>query len=69
MELVLGVILVILLIYLMFFRFLWAISKPIFIFLYDGIIGFLTRTTGMSVNAARALISLVFIILILWLIF
>lgn len=68
MGYVLGVILVILAIYLIFFRILWAICKPIFIFLYEGIINILTKT-GMSVNAARALISLIFIILILWWLF
>ena len=68
MGYVLGVILVILAIYLIFFRICWAITKPIFIFIYDGIINLLTRA-GMSVNAARALISLILIILILWWLF
>jgi len=68
MGYVVGVILAILAIYLMLFRICWAIIKPIFIFLYEGIINLLTNT-GMSVNAAKALISLIIIILILWWIF
>ena len=68
MGYVFGVILVILAIYLIFFRICWAITKPIFVFFYEGLINILTMT-GMSRNAARALISLIAIILILSLIF
>ena len=68
MGYVLGVILVILAIYLLFFRICWAITKPIFIFIYDWIINLLMKT-GISVSAARALISLIVIILILWWLF
>ena len=68
MGYIVGAILVVLAIYLIFFRICWAITKPIFVFIYEKIIEIFTRT-GMSVSAAKALISLIIIILILWWLF
>lgn len=47
-----------------FFRIIWAILRPIFEYLYQSIVKGL-RTTGMSEQAAKALVSLVSIMLII----
>ena len=61
-------IVIVLLICVIFYRFCWAICKPIFIFIYDGIVNGLMQT-GMSKQAAKALISLIVIALIISIIF
>lgn len=47
------------------FKLFWAILKPIFIFIYEGMVSLLNSSTGMSKQAARALISLIVIIIII----
>ncbi len=48
-------------------RFIWAISKPIFVYIYQKIINTL-RGTGMTEQAAQAIISGVIILIILFII-
>lgn len=46
-----------------FFRFAWAISKPIFVYLYERMVNAIMQQ-GMSEQAAKALISAIAILLI-----
>jgi len=53
---------------LAFWRFIWAISKPIFVYLYQSIVNAL-RGTGMTEQAAKAIVSGVAILLVLLILF
>lgn len=47
-----------------FWRFIWAVSKPILVFIYQSIVNAL-RGTGITEQAAKAIISAIAILLIL----
>ncbi len=47
-----------------FWRFIWFVSKPIFVYLYQSIVNAL-RGTGMTEQAAKAIISGIAIVVIL----
>lgn len=68
MWVVIITILIIFAICLAFWRFIWAISKPIFVYLYQRIINAL-RGTGMTEQAAKAVVSGVIILIILLILF
>jgi hypothetical protein len=68
MWVVIITVLMILAIYLVFWRLIWAISKPIFVYLYQSIVNAL-RGTGMTEQAAKAIVSGVAILLILLILF
>ena len=68
MWVVVITILIVFAICLAFWRFIWAISKPIFVFLYQSIVNAL-RGTGMTEQAAKAKVSGIAIVLILLILF
>ena len=68
MWVVVITILIVFAICLAFWRFIWAISKPIFVFLYQSIVNAL-RGTGMTEQAAKAIVSGIAIVLILLILF
>lgn len=47
-----------------FWRIIWAILRPIFVYVHQSILNAL-RSTGMSEEAARAIISVVIVIIII----
>ena len=51
-----------------FWRIIWAIFKPIFIFVYESIVNAL-MSTGITEQAAKAIVSVVAILIILWILF
>lgn len=53
---------------LAFWRFIWAISRPIFVYLYQSIINTL-RGTGMTEQAAKAIVSGIVLFIILLILF
>ena len=68
MWVVIITILIIFAIFLAFWRIIWAISKPIFVYLYQRIINAL-RETGMTEQAAKAIVSGVIILIIFLILF
>lgn len=68
MWVVIITILIVFAICLAFWRFIWAISKPIFVFIYQSIVNAL-RGTGMTEQAAKAIVSGIAIVLILLILF
>ena len=52
-----------LLVYLIFFRILWAITKPLFMYIYDSLVNAF-RSLGLKEDAAKAIISLIALIVI-----
>lgn len=68
MWVVVITILIVFAICLAFWRFIWAISKPIFVFIYQSIVNAL-RGTGMTEQAAKAIVSGIAIALILLILF
>lgn len=68
MWVVVITILIVFAICLAFWRFIWAISKPIFVFLYQSIVNAL-RGTGMTEQAAKAIVSGIALLLILLILF
>lgn len=68
MWVVIITILIVFAICLAFWRFIWAISKPIFVFIYQSIVNAL-RGTGMTEQAAKAIVSGIAIALILLILF
>ena len=68
MWVVIVTILIIFAIYLAFWRFIWEISKPIFVYLYQRAINTL-RGTGMTEQAAKAIVSGVVLLIILLILF
>ena len=68
MWVVVITILIVFAICLAFWRFIWAISKPIFVFIYQSIVNAL-RGTGMTEQAAKAIVSGIAIVLILLILF
>lgn len=68
MWVVIITILIVFAICLAFWRFIWAISKPIFVYLYQSIVNAL-RGTGMTEQAAKAIVSGIAILLILLILF
>ena len=57
-----------LLVVYLFFRFLWAIAKPLFTYMYDSIVKCL-QNTGLEEDAAKAVISFVVLIVIIFFFF
>ena len=68
MWVVIVAILIIFAICLAFWRFIWGISKPIFVYLYQRVINAL-RGTGMTEQAAKAIVSGVVLLIILLILF
>ncbi len=68
MWVVVITILIVFAICLAFWRFIWAISKPIFVFLYQSIVNAL-RGTGMTEQATKAIVSGIALLLILLILF
>ncbi len=68
MWVVIVAILIIFAIYLAFWRFIWGISKPIFVYLYQRVINAL-RGTGMTEQAAKAIVSGIVLLIILLILF
>ena len=64
MWVVLIIISIILAICIAFWRFIWFISKPIFVYLYQSIVNAL-RGTGITEQAAKAIVSVIAIVVIL----
>lgn len=54
--------------FLAFWRLIWAISKPIFVFIYQSIVNAL-RGTGMTEQAAKAIVSGIALVIILLILF
>lgn len=63
MGYIFGFLIVALIVYLIFFRILWAITKPLFMYVYNGIVNLL-KNIGLKEDAAKAVISLLAIIAI-----
>ena len=61
-------ILIIFVIFLVLWRLIWAISQPIFAFIYQSIVNAL-RSTGMTEQAAKAIISGITLLIILLILF
>ncbi len=63
MGYIFGFLIIMLLVYLIFFRILWAITKPLFMYIYDSLVNAF-RKLGLKEDAAKAIISLIALIVI-----
>ena len=63
MGYIFGFLIITLLVYLIFFRILWTITKPLFMYIYDSLVN-VFRNLGLKEDAAKAIISLIALIVI-----